>query len=182
MNKIFDILSVINYRFRLYYFRSKPNISIGKKVVIESGVTIRCQYGGKISIGDYCQISRGVQLLTHGGNIKIGNNSTINPYVIIYGQGGTTIGDGVRIAAHCTIVPSNHIFKDINTYIYKQGLSKKGISIEDDVWIGSGVRILDGIIIRKGCVIGAGSVLTESTEPYSIYVGVPAKKMKQRGK
>lgn len=163
------------------YCRLLPNITLGKRIIIEKGVTLRSQYGGKITIGDNCQLSRGAQLLTHGGDIEIGKNTTINPYTVIYGQGGTIIGDGVRIAAHCTIVSGNHIFKDINTFIYKQGLSKKGIKIEDDVWIGSGVRIVDGVTIKKGCVIGAGSVLTKSTEPYSVYVGIPAKKIKNRG-
>ena len=65
----------------------------------------------------------------------------------------------MRIAAHCTIVPSNHIYTNPNEFIYKQGLSRQGIIIEDDVWIGSGVRVLDGVIIRKGCVIGANAVI-----------------------
>lgn len=86
----------------------------------------------------------------------------------------------MRIAAHCTIVPSNHIFDDPNEFIYKQGLSKKGIVIEDDVWLGSGVKILDGVTIKKGCVIGANSVVTRSTEEYGVYVGVPAHKIKSR--
>lgn len=95
-------------------------------------------------------------------------------------RGGVKIGNGVRIAAHCVIVPSNHIYSDPNEYIYKQGMSCKGITIEDDVWIGAGVKVLDGITIAKGCVIGANAVVSKSTEPYGIYVGVPAKKIKSR--
>ena len=72
---------------------------------------------------------------------------------------GVKIGKGVRIAAHCTIVPSNHIYTNPNEFIYKQGLSRLGIIIEDDVWIGSGLRVLDGVTIRKGCVIGANAVI-----------------------
>ncbi|WP_446785264.1 acyltransferase [Macellibacteroides fermentans] len=101
---------------------------------------------------------------------------------VIYGQGGTNIGNGVRIAAHCVIVPSNHIFDDPDEYIYKQGLSKKGIIIEDDVWLGAGVKVLDGVVIKKGCVFGANSVVTKSTEKNGIYVGIPAKLIKYRCK
>lgn len=115
-----------------------------------------------------------------GGNIVIGDNSTINPCAIIYGQGDTIIGNGVRIAAHTVVVPSNHIYSDPNKYIYTQGLSKKGIKIEDDVWLGAGVKILDGVTIAKGCVIGANAVVTKDTEPLGIYVGIPAKKIKNR--
>lgn len=95
-------------------------------------------------------------------------------------QGNTTIGDNVRIAAQCCIIPSNHIFTDINTPIYLQGLSKKGILIEDDVWLGAGVKVLDGVIIRKGSIIGSNAVVTKSTNQYSVCVGIPAKEIKNR--
>ena len=139
------------------------------------------QYGGSIRIGNNCILYKHASLFTHGGNIEIGNNCTINPYTVIYGQGNLKIGNGVRIAALSTIVPSNHVFSDADKPIFQQGLSMKGITIEDDVWIGSGVRVLDGVVIAKGCVIGAGSVLTKSTEPYGVYVGIPAKLIKFRG-
>ena len=157
-----------------------PNVYIAKGTIIEAGVELRSQYGGNISVGSNCIICRGAQLITHGDDIYIGNNSTVNSYTIIYGQGGVKIGNGVRIAAHCTIVPSNHIYTNPNEFIYKQGLSRQGIIIEDDVWIGSGVRVLDGVIIRKGCVIGANAVIILSTDEYGVYVGVPARKIKSR--
>lgn len=64
--------------------------------------------------------------------------------------------------------------------ICKQGLLNRGIVIKDDVWIGTGVRVLDGVVIATGCIIGAGSVVTHSTESYGIYVGIPARKIKSR--
>ena len=65
--------------------------------------------------------------------------------------------------------------------IRSQQGTKKGIVIEDDVWIGSGCKILDGITIGKGSVIGAGTVCTKDVEPYSVIVGVPGKLLKRRG-
>ena len=53
--------------------------------------------------------------------------------------------------------------------------------IEDDCWIGSGVRILDGVTIGHGSIVGAGAVVTKSIPPYSVAVGVPAKVMSKRG-
>lgn len=166
--------------FRSLYFNASPFVHVGINVIVESNVTINTIYGGSITIGDFCELRKGCQLLSYGGNIEIGNYSSINPYTMIYGQGNITIGSYVRIAAHCVLIPSNHIFSDISKPIYQQGLVNKGIVVEDDVWIGCGVRILDGVVIAKGCVIGAGSVVTDSTEPYGIYVGVPAKKIKSR--
>ena len=66
---------------------------------------------------------------------------------------GLNIGKGVRIATQTAILPSNHIFSDRDKYIFQQGLSKEGILIEDDVWIGAGVKILDGVILKRGCII-----------------------------
>lgn len=167
-------------RLKRFLYNLHPNISIGKGTTIGPGCVIRCQYGGSISIGINCTISSGAQILTHGGHIRIGNNTSVNPYTIVYGQGNTTIGDNVRIAAQCCIIPSNHIFTDINTPIYLQGLSKKGILIEDDVWLGAGVKVLVGVIIRKGSIIGSNAVVTKSTNQYSVCVGIPAKEIKNR--
>jgi len=47
---------------------------------------LRSQYGGKIFVGKNCYMSKGVQLLTHRGNIIIWNNSTINPYLLSTGR------------------------------------------------------------------------------------------------
>ena len=136
--------------------------------------------GGEIKIGKRCQIHHGAMILSYGGNIEIGNDVSINPYTILYGHGGLKIGDGVRIAAHCVIIPSNHKFQEKSRPIFEQGETSVGIEIESDVWIGAGVKILDGLTISKGCVIAAGAVLTKSTEPFGIYAGVPAKKVAER--
>ncbi len=131
--------------------------------------------GGTISIGARTFVDRGVILRPLGGSIEIGCDCTVNAYSVLYGDGGLKIGDGVRIAAHTVIVPSNHIFSDPKIPIKDQGLSLMGIVIEDDVWIGAGVKILDGVIVRKGTVVGAGAVVTKSTEAYSVVIGVPAR-------
>jgi acetyltransferase-like isoleucine patch superfamily enzyme len=161
---------------RSYRYILSPNVKIAKGVRIGSRVLLKNWNGGKIIIGKRTCIEDNAMLLSMGGDIIIGDDSTVNPFTIIYGQGGCRIGNGVRIAAHCTIIPSNHQFQDISRPIFEQGLINKGIVIEDDVWIGTGVRILDGVRIASGCVIGAGSVVTKSTEPNGVYVGVPAHK------
>lgn len=144
------------------------------------GATLNTPYGGYISIGKKTEIRKGAIVLSYGGNIEIGDNCSINPYCVIYGVGGLTIGNGVRIGTHTTIIPSNHRFDNCDQFIYEQGITSFGIAIKDDVWIGAGVVVLDGVTIAKGCVIGANAVVTKSTEPYGVYVGVPAKLIKKR--
>lgn len=65
--------------------------------------------------------------------------------------------------------------------IREQGVTREGIIIEDDCWLGSGVKVLDGVTIGKGCVIGANSVVTKDIPPYSVAVGAPARVIKKRG-
>lgn len=65
--------------------------------------------------------------------------------------------------------------KDYN----RKGLNEK-IIIEDDVWVGYGSIILSGVKICQGSIIAAGSVVTKDVEPFSIYAGVPAKKIRNR--
>ena len=155
-------------------------IPIGEKCLIDRDVTLSRYRGGWIKIGEKCEFYKGSVLLTYGGHILIGNECSFNQYVVIYGHGGLRIGNKVRIANHVTIVPANHRFDDLSVSIMEQGEKRKGIIIEDDVWIGSGARILDGVIIRKGSVIAAGSVVNRSTTPYSVWGGIPARFLKQR--
>ncbi len=178
--KIQMFFYLVSCRLRGLYKGILPDVAVGKKLFCEKDVSLLTHYGGHINIGDKCTLRAGCKLITYGGNILIGNRCSINSYSMLYGQGNLTIGNCVRIATQCVIIPSNHNFNNPNIPIIEQGLTNKGINIEDDVWIGSGARILDGVTIAKGCIIGAGSVVTKSTEPYGIYVGVPARLIKKR--
>lgn len=86
------------------------------------------------------------------------------------------------IASLSGIYANNHNFADPELPIVQQGLSCQGIDLEDDCWIGSGVRVLDGVTIGRGSVVGAGAVVTANIPPLSVAVGVPAKVASQRGK
>jgi acetyltransferase-like isoleucine patch superfamily enzyme len=141
---------------------------------------IRTCGGGSISIGKNCEIHAFAMILTYGGDIAIGRNCSVNPFVIIYGHGGVKIGNGVRIAAHSVIIPANHNVSVANTPLYQSGLSAKGITIADNVWIGSGARILDGVRIDSNAVVGAGSVVTKRVPAYATVAGVPARVIRQR--
>jgi len=139
--------------------------------------------GGSIAIGRKCEFLAGSIVETYGGDVRIGNNVSLNYYSVLYGHGGLTIGDDVRIAAHVVVIPANHGTADAEL-IRRQPLTALGVTIGNDVWIGAGVRILDGVRIPPGCVIAAGAVVTPSLEmePRGIYGGVPAQKISERSK
>jgi acetyltransferase-like isoleucine patch superfamily enzyme len=162
------------------FFKNQNNVQIGSGTRVADNVVLETPYGGVIVIGENCELLNGVILMTYGGKIEIGNRCSINPYSILYGHGGLKIGNDVLIAGHTMIIPANHIFSDTNKSINSQGLICKGITIEDDVWIGGGCRILDGITIGKGSVIAAGSVVNKSVDPFSVIGGIPGKLLKKR--
>lgn len=158
------------------------NITLGDSVSVGRDATLHCyDSNSSIDIGDRSVIKQFVQILTHPeGRIRLGQNCSVNPFCVLYGLGGLDIGDNVRIATHTVIIPANHIFDDLSVPINKQGLSKQGVVIEDDVWVGAGVTILDGCRIGKGAVIAAGAVVNIDVEPFAVAGGVPCKVLKMR--
>jgi acetyltransferase-like isoleucine patch superfamily enzyme len=114
--------------------------------------------------------------------LEIGEDTLIGPYVCMAGPGSIKIGKDCMIASHASLYANNHIFTDRETPVRLQGLTCRSIEIGDDCWLGTGVRVVDGVKLGKGCIIGAGAVVTRSLPPYSIAVGVPAKVIGQRGK
>ncbi|HHT9138677.1 MAG TPA: acyltransferase [Candidatus Wunengus sp. YC60] len=161
------------------YMKYGKNVIIDPSASISPKAIIKAEYGGTIRIAN-CEVNEYAIIKSYGGTIKIEESCFIGPFCVLYGNGGLSIGRYVKIAAHCVIVPSNHNFAEADRFIFEQGVTARGIIIEDDVWIGSDVKILDGVCIRKGCVIGAGAVVTKSTEPYGVYAGVPARKIRSR--
>ncbi|MET3527159.1 acyltransferase [Phenylobacterium koreense] len=141
--------------------------------------------GTLMRIGARTMIDAFVKVKPAGGmgELIIGEDCAINSGTVIYTGNGVRIGDAVLIAANCTLAPTNHAFADVTKRIRDQGFlpSKGGIVIEDDVWLGANVVVLDGAVIGKGCVVAAGAVVRGRLEPYSVYAGVPAKRTGARG-
>lgn len=160
--------------------RYGANVRIALSARVSRSAVIHAQYGGHIEVGDGCEIEEFALIKSYGGSIVIGEGCFVGPGCILYGHGGLRIGRYVKIAGQCVIIPSNHRFDNIDQSIFLQGEDSRGVVIEDDVWLGAGVRVLDGVTIGYGSVIGAGAVVTRNTEPYGVYVGVPATKIRSR--
>lgn len=101
------------------------------------------------------------------------------------------IGDYCSIAKDvCFLLGGEHSTKFLSTFPLKRILinksdssetfSKGPILVDDDVWIGKGAIILSGVHLAQGTVVAAGSVVCNSTEPYSIIGGCPAKLIRKR--
>lgn len=140
----------------------------GTRIVIEEGVVIDSFVKLKPAGGS--------------GDVYIGRGTYINSGTVLYTGNGITIGENVLVAANCTLAPVNHEVRDRLIPVCKQGFStgRGGIVIEDDVWIGAGTVVLDGAVLRRGCVIGALSLVRGEVEAYSIQAGNPLRKIGER--
>jgi acetyltransferase-like isoleucine patch superfamily enzyme len=164
-------------------FLGTTSIEIGNGVMIFKGVRIDggTHKNNRIHLENgviiECNVVIGALDNTY---IHIGEETFIGPSVCIAGPGDIKIGKQCLIAAHTGIYANNHNFTDPMKPIKDQGVTRKGIVIEDDCWLGHGVKVLDGVTIGKGSVIGAGAVVTKDIPPFSVAVGVPARVIKSR--
>ena len=175
-----NIIVLIGKRVRI--LGKRKDLEIGKHVIIEDNVCLQTVSQNGIHLGNYVTIGEGTQIRPsafYGGKkgwgLYVGDGSYIGPNSYIGCSGKITIGKNVLIGPNCTMIAENHIFADVEKIIAQQGCSNIGIEIKDNVWLGSNVTVLDGVVIETGCVVGAGAVVTRSTVPNGVYLGVPAK-------
>jgi len=162
-----------------------PRLHLGRSCFIDDGVTIYAHHdGGEVRLGDQVHIYRGTIIeVGAGGNVRIGDGTHIQASCNLKAfLGSLIIGRNVQVAPHCGFSPYEHNFDDRNVAIKSQGIRSAGdIVLEDDVWLGLGVTVLEGVHIGQGAVIGAGAVVTKDIPPYAVAVGVPARVIRLRG-
>ncbi len=159
--------------------RFMSHITLEQGAYLDEGVYLHACPNG-IRIGRNTLVMHGAVLhvynfrdLPHAG-IDIGENSLIGEYSVIRGQGGVHIGDRVYTSPMVQILAVNHVFDDPTRPFIEQGITAQGVTIEDDVWIGSGAVICDGVTIGRGAVVAAGSVVTHKVKPHTLVGGAPA--------
>ena len=106
--------------------------------------------------------------------IKIGDNTTIGYYNMIFSSNKIEIGDNCLIAPFAYILDANHGLKK-EKLINEQKLIAKPIKINNDVWLGQNVTVIGGIEIGEGAVIASQSLVNKDIPPYTVWGGVPAK-------
>ncbi len=161
-------------------------INFGKFLKLGDNVTLSglgkqgLQIGHNVGIGAYSNIIVSTSFSNIGEGIRIGHNVGIGEYAYLGGAGGLSIGDDCIIGQYFSCHPENHLYSDTDSLIRNQGVTRKGITIEANCWIGSKVTVLDGVSIGEGSVIAAGAVVTKSFPANAIIGGVPAKLIKTR--
>lgn len=114
-------------------------------------------------------------------DLKTGKWVYVGPNCIIYSK--VSIGDYTMLANDVSIVGADHIFNVPGVPCIFTGRDiLNNTKIGKDVWIGAYCKILAGITIGDGAIIALGSIVTKDVEPFSVYAGVPARKVKDRFK
>jgi|YNPNPStandDraft_1061719.scaffolds.fasta_scaffold01944_6 acetyltransferase-like isoleucine patch superfamily enzyme len=161
-------------------------LHVGRAVTLGDDVYIDALSRNGVTLGDNVSIARGTVIEATGvisrlgEGLEIGANSNLGHFCFVGAGGGVRIGRNVLIGQRVSFHSEDHVFERTDVPIKAQGVTRKGIVVEDDCWLGAGVILLDGVTVGRGSVIAAGSVVTRDVAPYSVMAGVPARLIRSR--
>jgi acetyltransferase-like isoleucine patch superfamily enzyme len=178
LRSLLKTISSLRNSFVIFSIKLKyPNILISKNTKVEKGCVIRCSDNSKINITDSTISSGTIIHANHGGIITI-KNSFIGRDCVIVSRERIDIDSNCQIAEMVVIRDQNHNFGQKGKTIEEQGFTTKPVVINKNVWLAAKVTVLAGSIIGNNTVVGANAVVKGNFDSNSVYVGIPAKKIK----
>ncbi len=166
-------------------FRHPRKIKLGSNVILDDNLLIDAKGEGNegIVLKDEVFIGRNSILSCKGGDIELDDRANLGANCYIFSSNKVRLGKDVIVAAYTYFVGGGNYKLDkldvpINLQYNFEG--KGGVEIDDNVWVGAHVVVLDGVKVGKGSVIAAGAIVSKSVEEMSIIGGVPAKVIKSR--
>lgn len=172
----FHLLKVAEIRRRF------PEARVDRNVTLISYAPSRLELGTKATLSSGAVLAFGDE--TNGlGRIIVGSGTWVGQFNNLRASGDADIriGNDCLISQFCTLVGTNHAIRR-GQRIAEQAVdtSRRGVFVEDDVWLGAGVTVLPGVTVGQGAVVGAGGVVTKDVPEYEIWGGVPAEKLGER--
>lgn len=163
--------------------RCPNHISIGNKVMIDNLVVLDAKGpSSQLILGNQILLGRNTILSCSNSSIKMGDFISVGPFCFFASRSHLSIGSNVAIGGGTHILAGGHEFEDPDVPVIKQERISKGITVEDNVWIGTGAKILDGVKVGQNSIIGAGSVVVKDVPPWSMVLGNPARIIQNRKK
>jgi maltose O-acetyltransferase len=132
-----------------------------------------------MKIVGFCWIQPGVTLVNLR-RLTVGRNFGCNTGTYINAIGVIQMGEDVLIGSNVTISSGLHPIDGRDQSVFSRPVIPMPISIGNDVWFGAGSSVMPGVAVASGTVVGANAVVTKSTEPYAVVVGVPARTIRFR--
>lgn len=166
---------------KLRLWRQKQRLGrCGSGVYFDKGVDI-FRFPQNVEISDNAMVKAGARICAcnESAKVKIGKNTTVGYHTHIFASSTIEIGDNCLIAPFAYLVDSDHSIKK-GELINQQPNVSESIKIGNDVWIGTGAKILKGVTVGDGAVIAAGALVKENVAPNKIVGGVPAKEISER--
>ncbi len=176
--------------------------SVGKNPTFGQGVVLR--HPGKIHLGDDAVIDdlvlldakgttnrgirighgvflgRGTILSCKDGDIELGDHVNVGFHSEIFSGSSVTVGAYGLFAAYTYLVGGGHAFDEAGVPILRQERTSRGIRLAENVWLGAGAKVMDGVSIGRDVVVGAGAVVTGDLPDRVVAAGVPARIVRQR--
>lgn len=149
-----------------------PGWSLGERVFLSEQASVQARV---LELGDRSYVAAHAYLTD---DVRGGRDCTINAFTVVRGK--VRLGDGVRIGAHSSLLAFNHTMTDPDVEVFRQPISSRGITIGDDVWIGSHVVVLDGVTVGDQAMLAAGAVVTKDVPAGAVVGGNPARVLRWR--
>lgn len=162
--------------------RHPHKIHLGQKCIVDDGVLLdaKGQDNAGITLGDEVFLGRNTILSCKNGDIFLGDRVNIGFNSEVFSGSCVRIDPDVLLAAYTYVVGGGHVYEDVERSVLDQDHVSKGIHIEQGVWLGAGVKVMDGLSIGEQTIVGAGAVVTRSLPGGVIAVGIPAEVIRQR--
>lgn len=126
-------------------------------------------------VGERLEMYSGAQMRSK--RIAFGDSCFVNAGLFYDGCGDVTVGNRVAFGPHVRLITATHDIGPSEKRCSSHAVVRP-IIIEDGCWLAAGVTVLPGVTVQRGCVVGAGAVVTASTEPDGLYLGVPARRVR----
>jgi len=162
--------------------RHPHKIKIDNNVIVDDNVVLdaKGQDNDGIRIGDGVFLGRNTILNCKNGDIILDDNVNMGFNCQIFSANFVKLGKNALIAAYCYFIGGTHTFDRLDVSPLEQKRQSKGITLKENVWLGSNVQVQDGVIIGRDCIIGTSAVVNSDLPDYSIAVGIPAKVIRNR--
>jgi acetyltransferase-like isoleucine patch superfamily enzyme len=162
--------------------RHPAKIRIGDDVVVDDYVLLdaKGETNHGIDVGSGAFLGRGTILSCKNGDIVLGDHANIGFHSEIFSGSSVRVGRHGLFAAYSYLVGGGHEFDRADVPVIEQARASKGIVLGDNVWLGTGAKVLDGVTIGSNVVVGANAVVAEDLPDGVVAAGIPAKVLRSR--